>query len=187
MLTASSFPDAKQNFIKLTNTSELIPMQSTQEIDFLNKPLQWLVLHGFLRHPLPLFFYIRRLSRTNFTCQSALQRQISNAKSNSTESSDQKQQQSMCTFTSHHPDDLQTLGGRLKDDGRGIFTLSTLIWQSICMSQTYNSPPLDDECNLRFNLIVRSNIRVTWVMSLHDEHKLVKWADMIPPKTASSR
>ncbi len=50
MLTASSFHGAKQNSIKLTNTTELIPTQSTQEIGFFHKPLQCLVLHRFLRH-----------------------------------------------------------------------------------------------------------------------------------------
>lgn len=36
MLTTSSVYDAKQNSIKLTQTAELIPTQSVQEIDFFN-------------------------------------------------------------------------------------------------------------------------------------------------------
>lgn len=36
MLTTSSVYDAKQNSIKLTQTAELTPTQSVQEIDFFN-------------------------------------------------------------------------------------------------------------------------------------------------------
>ena len=50
MLTTSSVHDAKQNSIKLTDTSELIPTQSVQEIDFFNNPPQLLELHRFPRH-----------------------------------------------------------------------------------------------------------------------------------------
>lgn len=50
MLATSPRRDAKQNPIKPADTTELIPTQSGQEIDFFIKPPQWLVLPAYPRH-----------------------------------------------------------------------------------------------------------------------------------------
>lgn len=67
--------------------------------------------------------------------------------------------------------------GGLKDDVVIFALLSIPGWD--CYDKafawvTLMSCPLHDERNLRINLIASSDVRVTWVMWLHDEHKLIK-------------
>lgn len=68
-LTTSSLHDAKQNSVKRTDTSELIPTLSEQEIDFFYGPPQPQI-STHVRCLTSIFKNIRRLGTTNPTIHS---------------------------------------------------------------------------------------------------------------------
>lgn len=166
MLTTSSLRDAKQNSIKLTDSAELIPTQSEQEIDFFNKTPQWQALHRFPRHVhcLTSLFELRRLPS-----QRHEQRQTS--KDRLAESCDTSAKHGYLSITPAWW--LSHLTGRWKMMQR-IFSLqSRLTWRwHIVKWVTPMTWPPHEERYLRFNLIESSDVRGN--LKLHDKQKLIK-------------